>query len=82
VKTTQKSRLHRIAYAARAIENGPRPPRLKPYRQDGWPLCPSCGEDELASTAPFAIGRQPQSSDPMRCVACGWTGTVAAHEAK
>jgi hypothetical protein len=25
----------------------PSAPRVQEYRTDGWPLCPTCGEDEL-----------------------------------
>lgn len=41
------------------------------YRRDGWPLCPQCGEDELMSS------RFPASAaDPLKCLRCGWQGTV------
>lgn len=58
------------------------------YRKDGWPLCPQCGEDELASTHPVTNGarrdgtvvghlvRQPKPTDPMRCYLCKWEGEV------
>lgn len=67
------------------------------YRRDGWPLCPVCGEDELASTRPIDtepitdargriigrrlvvdVSRPHATTDPMRCLRCGWAGTVPA----
>ena len=46
------------------------------FRQDGWPLCPRCGEDELWTpwnppleadvTLDDYVGRQ------LRCYACQW----------
>lgn len=59
------------------------------YRRDGWPLCPRCGEDELASQEPPFIPRPgagtqirvPRPTDRMRCLGCGWVGTVPAKEA-
>jgi hypothetical protein len=61
------------------------------YRADGWPLCPRCGEDELMSTIPLHQANPHLSGpislvaatplDPMRCLACNWSGTVPAqHE--
>jgi hypothetical protein len=49
-------------------------------RAGGWPLCPSCGEDELYSLFPW------DGSDPkppmqawidhgLRCYKCGWDST-------
>lgn len=41
------------------------------YRGDGWPLCPSCGEDELMS------GEIPARADQvLQCLSCSWRGTV------
>jgi len=37
------------------------------FRKDGWPLCPSCGEDEAYS---LAIPADPVKLDG--CYACGW----------
>lgn len=45
------------------------------YRKDGWPLCPRCGEDELASTL---FPAQPKPIDPMKCLYCGWRGEIPA----
>lgn len=49
------------------------------FRKDGWPLCPRCGEDELASRAHlnyFGVGEQPTIADGiasgMVCYKCGW----------
>ncbi len=55
------------------------------YRRDGWPLCPRCGEDELAShldathideyynehgdTPPI----QEYLDAGLSCYGCGWT---------
>lgn len=53
---------------------------FKEFRKDGWPFCPSCGNDELA--APHAFNRledldpKPTVEDYIRaglkCYACGW----------
>lgn len=46
------------------------------YRRDGWPLCPQCGEDELASaTIPARV------TDPLACLVCRWRGTVQVRAA-
>jgi hypothetical protein len=50
------------------------------YRRDGWPLCPSCGEDELAD---LNMRHWPANTtaDPLAeltCYACRWVGTVPA----
>jgi len=38
------------------------------HREDGWPLCPACGEDELYSLD------FPASIDTISgCYNCGWT---------
>jgi hypothetical protein len=47
---------------------GAQPPR---YRDDGWPLCPCCGEDQLWSGE-----TPPRASDVLQCVLCCWRGTV------
>lgn len=57
---------------------------LRPcYRKDGWPLCPCCGEDELASFAALdAIAlERPLSLDDyfngeFYCYRCLWTGRM------
>lgn len=60
---------------------GMNPKRFKEYRKDGWPLCPRCGEDELAShLALLWDGREephrPTVLECLRngfvCMACGW----------
>jgi predicted RNA-binding Zn-ribbon protein involved in translation (DUF1610 family) len=39
-------------------------PRL---REDGWPLCPGCGEDELwSNTVPATV------ETIVCCLRCGW----------
>lgn len=48
------------------------------YRADGWPLCPGCGEDELAD---LSVAEWPESfrADPtaeLRCYVCRWVGVV------
>lgn len=35
----------------------PRRVRVVVWRRDGWPLCPLCGEDELAAVAAIAASR-------------------------
>lgn len=50
------------------------------YRRDGWPLCPRCGEDELASQVrhqPGGFKWAPITpADPMACLFCCWEGRV------
>ena len=41
------------------------------FRQDGWPLCPRCGEDELMS-----LEIEPKPTDWLKCLACGWSGEL------
>lgn len=65
-------------------------PHAGEYRADGWPLCPRCGNDELASfntvtnrrdASGKVIGhmmRKPQPTDWMRCYECQWEGIVPA----
>ena len=71
-------------------ENSQNLPHAGEYRRDGWPLCPRCGNDELASTHPITnkrdeygnvvgfLTRRPEPTDPMRCYVCGWEGEVPA----
>lgn len=49
------------------------------YRQDGWPLCPQCGEDELFSHIMIAaVGKEPRPAiqdcidGEMTCYFCSW----------
>lgn len=54
------------------------------YRPDGWPLCPRCGEDELASVVSLSGRlvrkdgsiRQAKPTDEMTCYNCRWNGGV------
>ena len=53
-------------------------------RDDGWPLCPACGQDELYSLLHWN-GQGPKPplekwlAAGMRCYACGWyTGDMQA----
>jgi hypothetical protein len=41
------------------------------YRDDGWPLCPCCGEDEL-----WSAQRPVRPTDELQCYRCCWRGTV------
>lgn len=42
------------------------------FRADGWPLCPTCGEDELAD-----LGNTYARADAiLYCYRCGWRGVV------
>lgn len=53
------------------------------YRADGWPLCPECGEDELADLSVRDWPAQSFKADPgaeLRCYRCGWEGTVPLQE--
>ena len=37
--------------------------KITEFREDGWPLCPQCGEDEL-----FRF----RDTDPLKCYYCKW----------
>lgn len=46
-------------------------------RGDGWPLCPSCGNDEVWSPLVLDEPRTPTLEEYMeygvfKCYACGW----------
>jgi len=52
---------------------------FKEFRQDGWPMCPRCGEDELYSSIMLywdGEGLRPSIEDclagHMGCYKCGW----------
>ena len=52
----------------------------KEFRADGWPLCPSCGEDELWSAAMLHwMGDGPRPTleaclaGDMTCYRCNWS---------
>ena len=60
------------------FEDGPLPQRRQGsgrltvrFRSDGWPLCPSCGADELMSAE-----IPPKRTDVLQCLACMWRGVV------
>lgn len=60
----------------------------KEFRQDGWPLCPRCHEDELYSNVMMAWngeGERPTVQDciaaEMGCYRCGWNSWRAKHAA-
>ncbi len=44
------------------------------YRDDGWPLCPSCGRDTLDSQVPIDICITALPADKMFCLRCHWSG--------
>jgi hypothetical protein len=53
--------------------------QFREFREDGWPLCPACGEDELFGTLITARpGSGPLASPEeifaggFKCYACGW----------
>ncbi len=59
---------------------------FKEFREDGWPLCPQCGEDELYSLVMLNwTGEGPHPSiqeciaGGMRCYYCGWQSKEAPH---
>ena len=60
--------------------------KKQPYRPDGWPLCPKCHLDELASLANWYcphtdIEPPPWSwwfSKGFSCYACGFVGMIPA----
>jgi hypothetical protein len=37
------------------------------HRKDGWPLCPSCGEDEL-----YSLAEGPSIQTIRGCYRCAW----------
>jgi hypothetical protein len=37
------------------------------HRRDGWPLCPSCGEDEL-----YSLAEEPSVESIRGCYRCAW----------
>lgn len=42
-------------------------------RDDGWPLCPSCGEDELWSAKPLSVPLEGETWAPgLSCYRCDW----------
>lgn len=48
------------------------------FREDGWPLCPACGEDELwqnidAIAFPRVPSLQERIENIVGCYHCGWT---------
>lgn len=51
------------------------PPLFREYRDDGWPLCPKCGEDELYSHLHWMGERPPLQAfiaAGMACYTCDW----------
>lgn len=43
------------------------------FREDGWPLCPICGEDELYSLA------MPATIETISgCYSCRWEGPLSS----
>ncbi len=59
------------------------------YRKDGWPLCPACNEDELASAVLLRYdgrGEPPTLADCFKdgflCYGCNWHGRVEPEEVK
>jgi hypothetical protein len=59
------------------------------FRSDGWPLCPSCVDDELWSPLikrdDFGVPRTPTlaeylEADDFRCYACNWRGSLERSE--
>ena len=49
----------------------------KEFREDGFPLCPSCGEDEL-----YTLGKIPDDTDYanlyIRCYVCNFDSLIAS----
>jgi hypothetical protein len=46
------------------------------FRQDGWPLCPVCEQDELFSPIWGELTPCPPIAEfiagPLQCLVCGW----------
>lgn len=46
------------------------------FREDGWPLCPKCGEDELSSPLSWTEGEKPPViawiNEGVKCLRCGF----------
>ena len=58
------------------------------YRQDGWPFCNRCKEDELYSLVAIVYagkGPQPTLEDcfagEFRCYYCNWQGRIEPQKA-
>lgn len=56
------------------------------FRADGWPFCPSCGEDELYSALMLqwnGLAPSPTLADclagEMRCYHCQWSSVPPSH---
>lgn len=49
---------------------------FRQFREDGWPLCPQCGEDELFSLLRWDGGPKPELAKfveaGMECYRCHW----------
>lgn len=70
-------------HRTKPVNTRPPLPHAGEYRSDGWPLCPRCGSDELASTVPIDFHvvkgcRKANATDPMKCLYCHWDGDGAA----
>lgn len=53
------------------------------YREDGWPLCPNCGADELWSPLAWdGEGVRPPLEEyveaGLTCYLCNWTNRIEA----
>jgi len=65
-----------------------RPVAPTEFRKDGWPLCPSCGEDELWSPLLWKSGARLNLDEKplieafiaagLSCYGCGWSSERAA----
>lgn len=55
-------------------------PELVKLRKDGWPLCPKCGDDELAYDVMNETKEQWDHEEVMAgtffCYACRWEGHI------
>ncbi len=45
--------------------------KLVKFRQDGWPLCPVCDEDELGCMKTHEHGHKAQNCSELFCYRCG-----------
>ena len=50
--------------------------QFRAFRADGWPLCPSCGDDELWTPWTPPVDQTACLDDyvanKLRCLMCGW----------
>jgi hypothetical protein len=62
-----------VTPATGAGENPPEPREaFSEYREDGWPLCPACGDDGIVFSVDYGFEHS-ASGENIICYKCGWT---------